>query len=246
MISAVSHRLHAKSAALLLSIEGSLARIMTGWFVTAMLASVLRIAVSPRHAAPEAATLLPYLLLVTAPLISMGLALHWFRDGERLPQPVTRLAASAAGGGRPAKQHAPSALWHQRHHGLVAGRHAAQRAGPRAGISGRNPSIQRIRARMAVDAASDDDTRRRYPVAASIRSLSSRRLRRVPLFPRLLVAIWAIDIAMQLGIACAVAGTEGLPPGVAERASQAAGRQYQEGPDQHRAVAALSADVASA
>jgi hypothetical protein len=40
-------------------------------------------------------------------------------------------------------------------------------------------------------------------------------LRRVPLFPRLLVGIWIIDLAMQLGIATAVAGTEGLPPRVA-------------------------------
>jgi hypothetical protein len=41
-------------------------------------------------------------------------------------------------------------------------------------------------------------------------------LRRVPLFPRLLVAVWAIDITMQLGIARAVAGTEGLPGPVAD------------------------------
>jgi hypothetical protein len=40
-------------------------------------------------------------------------------------------------------------------------------------------------------------------------------LRRVPLFPRLLVAIWLIDIVMQLGIATAVAGTQGLPGQVA-------------------------------
>jgi hypothetical protein len=40
-------------------------------------------------------------------------------------------------------------------------------------------------------------------------------LRRVPLFPRLLVGIWIIDLVMQLGIAVAVAGTEGLPPRVA-------------------------------
>jgi hypothetical protein len=39
-------------------------------------------------------------------------------------------------------------------------------------------------------------------------------LRRVPLFPRLLVAIWAIDMAMQFGIAAAVA-THGLPHDVA-------------------------------
>jgi hypothetical protein len=41
-------------------------------------------------------------------------------------------------------------------------------------------------------------------------------LRRVPLFPRLLVAIWAIDMAMQFGIASAVAGTQGLPHDVAQ------------------------------
>jgi hypothetical protein len=35
------------------------------------------------------------------------------------------------------------------------------------------------------------------------------------LFPRLLAAIWLIDLAMQLGIAGAVASTEGLPPTVA-------------------------------
>jgi hypothetical protein len=36
-------------------------------------------------------------------------------------------------------------------------------------------------------------------------------LRRVPLFPRLLVAIWGVDLAMQLLIADVVAGTPGLP-----------------------------------
>jgi hypothetical protein len=41
-------------------------------------------------------------------------------------------------------------------------------------------------------------------------------LRLVPLFPRLLAAIWAIDIAMQLGIARVVAGQQGLPPQVAD------------------------------
>jgi hypothetical protein len=40
-------------------------------------------------------------------------------------------------------------------------------------------------------------------------------LRRVPLFPRLLVAIWACDLAMQLVIAQWVVGTQGLPATVA-------------------------------
>ena len=40
-------------------------------------------------------------------------------------------------------------------------------------------------------------------------------LRRVPLFPRLLVAIWLLDVAMQLFIAEAVADASELPPAVA-------------------------------
>jgi hypothetical protein len=40
-------------------------------------------------------------------------------------------------------------------------------------------------------------------------------LRHVPLFPRLLVAIWGLDIAMQLITAELVAGTPGLPSNVA-------------------------------
>jgi hypothetical protein len=37
----------------------------------------------------------------------------------------------------------------------------------------------------------------------------------VPLFPRLLAAIWASDLAMQLATAEIVAGTPDLPPKVA-------------------------------
>jgi hypothetical protein len=37
----------------------------------------------------------------------------------------------------------------------------------------------------------------------------------VPLFPRLLVAIWGLDLAFQLVTAELVAGTAGLPPEVA-------------------------------
>ena len=44
MLMVARRKLHAKSTALLLSIEGGLPRIMTGWFVAAILASALRIA----------------------------------------------------------------------------------------------------------------------------------------------------------------------------------------------------------
>lgn len=216
MISAVSQRLQAKSAALLISIEGSLPRIMTGWFVVAMLASALRIAVSPRHAAPEAATLLPYLLLVTGPLLSMGLALYWFRDGDRLAQPVTRLAR----------------LGRWRTVGLAE----AQRH-PLYGSSGimvsllvgmlLNVPVRALEYLAAIPALSGTVptwlSTLHFMMTLDVVLLSSlytiafvAALRRVPLFPRLLAAVWAIDIAMQLGIASAVAGTDGLPPKVAQ------------------------------
>jgi hypothetical protein len=41
-------------------------------------------------------------------------------------------------------------------------------------------------------------------------------LRHAPLFPRLLGAIWALDLAMQLMTAELVAGTPGLPANVAD------------------------------
>ena len=40
-------------------------------------------------------------------------------------------------------------------------------------------------------------------------------LRRVPLFPRLLVAIWGVDLAMQMAIARTVTATGDLPASVA-------------------------------
>ena len=88
----IQQKLRAKSASLLIAIEGGLPRIMTGWFIVAMLASAIRIAVSPIRATPDLSTLLPDVLLVGAPLVSMGLALIWFRNGDRLAQPTTRLA----------------------------------------------------------------------------------------------------------------------------------------------------------
>ena len=91
-ILSVQNRLRTKSASLLLSIENRLPRIMTLWFVLAILASTVRILVSPIHGVPDLTTFAPYALLVGAPLASMGLALIWFRRGDELPQPHTRLA----------------------------------------------------------------------------------------------------------------------------------------------------------
>lgn len=215
MLEAVSHRLHAKSAAMLISIENGLPRIMTGWFIAAMAASALRIAFSPLPVAPEWATMLPYLLLVTAPLVSMGLALKWFADGDRMVQPATRLAIV----GRWRKVERVEALTHPLYGtsgimvSLLVGMllnvpvRALEYLAAIPALSGTVPHwLSTLHLVMTFDVV----------LLSSLYTIAFvAALRRAPLFPRLLVAIWMIDIAMQLGIAGAVAGTEGLPPTVA-------------------------------
>ena len=51
MIDALKQRLHAKSAAILLSLEHRLDRILFGWLAVAGFASTLRIAITPPPAA---------------------------------------------------------------------------------------------------------------------------------------------------------------------------------------------------
>ena len=215
MLGGLNHRLHAKSAALLLSIESGLPRIMTLWFVAAMLASALRIIVSPLHGAPEIGTLLPYVLLVTTPLLSMGLALRWFHDGHFLPQPSTRLALL----GRWRQVPALEARSHRLYGtsgimvSLMVGMllnvpvRALEYLAAMPALAGTVPHwLSTLRLAMTLDVV----------LLSSLYTIAFvAALRRVPLFPRLLVAIWAVDLAMQLGIAAAVAGTEGLPPKVA-------------------------------
>ena len=216
MLDAMSHRLHAKSAALLLSIESSLPRLMTGWFVIAILASGLRIALSPLHAGPAIETLLPYLLLVTAPLLSMGLALHWFRDGHLLPQPATRMAKIGrwrSVGRAEAERHplyGSSGIMVSLLVGMLLNVpvRALEYLAAIPALSGTVPEwLATLHLMMTLDVVLLSSLYTVAFVAA---------LRRVPLFPRLLAAIWAVDLAMQLGIASIVANTDGLPHSVAE------------------------------
>ena len=212
----VQRRLHANSGALLLTIERRLPRIMTFWFALAMTGCAVRIAASPLHAAPDLSTFLPYMLVVGAPLLSMGLALIWFRDGHLLPQPTTRLAIAG-------KWRAVTRAEAQRHRlygssglmvSLLVGMllnvpvRALEYLASIPALSGAIPAwLSTLHFMMTLDVVLLTSLYTVAFVAA---------LRQVPLFPRLLVAIWAIDITMQLGIARAVAGTEGLPGPVAD------------------------------
>jgi hypothetical protein len=214
MLAAVSQKLHCRSVDLSGALEARLPRIMTVWFVSALAASALRIAIGPLHAPLEAGTVFPYLLLVTAPLVSMGLALHWFGDGDRLPQPTTRLALV----GRWRKVSREEAM---RHHlygtsgimvSLLIGMllnvpvRALEYLATMPALSGPMPTwVTTLNLAMTLDVV----------LLSSLYTIAFvAALRRIPLFPRLLVAVWAIDIVMQLGIASAALGTDGLPPRV--------------------------------
>ena len=211
----VQKKLRAKSTGLLLSIETRLTRIMTMWFGAAILACAIRIAASPIHAAPDFETFLPYVLLVGAPLASMGLALIWFRDGDSLPQPRTRLAMLGRWSSvdRAAAQRHPlygsSGIMVSLLVGMLLNVpvRALEYLAAMPALSGRVPEwLSTLHVAMTLDVV----------LLTSLYTIAFvAALRRVPLFPRLLAAIWAIDIAMQLGIASAVAGTQGLPHDVA-------------------------------
>ena len=80
-VSAIGQRLSAKSSAVLLQLQTRLDRIMLLWLLLAALASAARIALSPVKVAFAVEVILPYVLLVLAPVASMVLALRWFADG---------------------------------------------------------------------------------------------------------------------------------------------------------------------
>lgn len=216
MIDALKQRMHAKSAALLLTMETGLDRIMLAWLGLAAAASAIRIAVSPVQAGiPGFATLAPYLLLIFAPVVSMVLALRWFANGEAMPQPAMRLS-------RVGKWRSVGSAQARRHPlygttgimvSLLIGMllnvpvRAVEYFAGMPALSGPVPGwLATLHTLMTLDVV----------LLSSLYTIAFvAALRRVPLFPRLLIAIWLVDLAMQLLTAQLVAGTPGLPPTVA-------------------------------
>ncbi|MEP7315936.1 MAG: DUF2569 family protein [Sphingomicrobium sp.] len=207
--------MHARSAALLVSIESGLDRIMHYWLLLAGLAAALRIALSPIPAGLQAATVAPYLLLIFAPFASMLLALRWFADGDHQPQPALRLARISAWRsiGR------PEAIRHPLYGtggimvSLLIGMllnvpvRAVEYLAAMPALSGPVPAwLATLHMMMTLDVV----------LLSSLYAIAFvAALRRVPSFPRLLAAIWLIDLAMQFATAQIVAGTPDMPRNVA-------------------------------
>jgi|SRR4051812_45093792 hypothetical protein len=217
MFERYSQKLNARSTALLLALDNRLDRILQVWLLAAGLASALRIAVSsPQVPANPTSVAASYLLLVVAPFASTLLALRWFGDGHRQPQPTTRLARL----GR----------W------TPVARRDAERH-PLYGTSGimvslligmmLNVPVRGIEYLVAIpplpQGAPSWFSTLHFAMTFDVVVFGClymiafvAALRRVPLFPRLLVAIWTADLAMQVITASLVANTNGLPAPVAQ------------------------------
>jgi hypothetical protein len=217
MFSRISEKVTARSAALLLTLENRLDRILQGWLLFAGLASAARIATAPVPHAPNGvfSIVAPYLLLILAPFASTVLALRWFENGDRQPQPVTRLAR--VGHWRSvtpfeARQHplyGTSGIMVSLMVGMMLNVpvRALEYFAAMPPVAGRVPAwLSALHFAMTFDVVLFTSLYMIAFVAA---------LRRVPLFPRLLVAIWAGDLAMQVFTAELVVRAGHLPHGVA-------------------------------
>jgi hypothetical protein len=211
MITAVRKRLQARSAALLLVLDCRLDRILQGWLLIAGLASAGRIAIAAR-AMPIASfsTLTSYTLLVVAPFASTLLALWWFRDGHLQAQPTTRLArfgrwtSLSRAEAEEHRLYGASGIMVSLLFGLmltVPVRAAEYLAAVPPLPDGAPHWLSSLQFAMTFDAVLCG----RLSMIAFVAAL-----RHVPLFPRLLLLIWASDLTMQLVTARLV--SDGGPP----------------------------------
>lgn len=216
-IEGVTQHLQAKSAALLLTLENRLDRILQCWLIFAGLASAARIATAPvPHAAGGIVSIVaPYLLLVSAPFVSTLLALHWFRNGPDQPQPGTRLASIGRWRAVPANEAKRHPLYGAGGImvSLMVGMmlnvpvRALEYFAAMPPIGEQAPSwLVALHFAMTFDAVLFTSLYMIAFIAA---------LRCVPLFPRLLAAIWIGDLAMQLLTAELVVRAGHLPQAVA-------------------------------
>jgi hypothetical protein len=208
-------RLYRRSTAALQSLEGRLDRIMLIWLLLASVACAARISLRPVDAYVDVGTIVPYLLLVFAPLASMILALRWFAQADQMAQPIYRLAqigrwrsvdrARATGG----HLYGPSGIMVSLLIGMLLNVpvRATEYLAAIPALAGSVPAwFETLHLLMTLDVVIFTSLYTVAFVAA---------LRCAPLFPRLLVAIWLGDLAMQLAMAEIVAASPGLPVEVA-------------------------------
>ena len=211
MFERLSHRMRTRSATLLLSLDARLDRILKLWMLGAGLIAATRLTFTP-HTFPIASlsTFASYMLLIVAPVASTLLALRWFRDADRQAQPATRLAFL----GKWTSLDRTQSMRHRLYG--TSGIMVSLLVGMMLNVPVRAleylaamPPLPRVTPEwlsvlhfaMTFDAV----------LFASLYMIAFvAALRRAPLFPRLLLAIWIGDLAMQLVTARLV--TAAAPP----------------------------------
>ena len=192
-----------------------MSRIMIGWLLVACAACALRIALSPwRGAGPGVATVLPYVLVIGAPMVSMVLALRWFAGADRWGRPALRLARFGQW-----RELSPSAARAHKYYGtsglmlpLLVGMlvnvplRTAEYLAAMPALTGSVPAwLRTLNLLMTLDVVLLSSL---YVVAFVA------GLRRLPSFPRLLAMVWIVDLAIQSLIAGAASLDPGLPASV--------------------------------
>lgn len=212
----IALNLNERSISLVTKLNGSVRQLMLYWVMVASFCCGIRLSIGTTPetlAAP--ASWLPYALVVAAPVASLMLALYWFRDGHRLPQPATRLARFGRWRAVPAH--------HARHMRLYGstGIMASLLVGMLINIPVRTLEFLAAMPVLGVSPPAWFGSLFMLMLAdvvlfSSLYAIAFvAALRHVPHFPRLLGAIWVADILMQIGIARIMAGVADVPPAVA-------------------------------
>ncbi|MBV9527432.1 DUF2569 family protein [Sphingomonas sp.] len=216
MLERYGDRLQARSAALLVSLDSRLDRILQYWLLVAGLVAAARVTFSAHPAGgPPISTIASYALVVVAPFVATMLALRWFHNGDRQPQPVTRLARIGrwrtiyAAEARLDPLYGTTGMMVSLLVGIMLNVpvRTAEYLAAMPPIPSAAPSwLAALHFAMTFDVVAFGSLYMIAFVAA---------LRRVPLFPRLMVAIWMADLAMQVATAKLVVAAGPLPESVA-------------------------------
>lgn len=218
MINAMANKLRQRSVALVDQLENSHRQILLYWTMVASFACGLRLAAGHFTALPlqaQVVSALPYALVIGAPIASLLLALHWFRQRVQLPQPAIRLARFGKWRSVPATEARGHALFG------ATGIMASLLVGILLNIPVR--TLEFLAAMPMLGAAPPSWFGTLYGLMlvdvvllCSLYAVAFvAALRHVPLFPRLLAVVWVVDILIQIAIARTMATDPELPPRVA-------------------------------
>jgi hypothetical protein len=211
--------LHKRSLVLADRLERQRGTFIVYWTVVASLACVVRLAASPLSdlsTSAQIASILPYVLVVLAPVVSMLLADRWFSDSEGRVQPKFRLAVIGRWRTMPLKEICKSPDYG------VAGVLVSLLLGILLNVPWRVAEF--LAAIPALGASPPSWFGSLYTWALADTVLMSSlyavtfmaALRREPLFPRLLMLVWIVDMTMQVFIAQRVGLQPDLPQEVRE------------------------------